>query len=297
MKHSSLLKSYLNFLYVERGLAENTREAYARDLRRLEEFLERKGKNPGDCDANDLFVFLLELKKEGMAARTVARVTAALRGFFAFLEAEGLRADDPTPYLTSPKLNEVIPRVLSEKTMDKLLTDKLEAGELAVRDRAIMEVFYSSGLRVSELTTVRINDIELELGYVKCRGKGGKERIVPLGEEAVSALRRYLGKARPLLTKGRSVETLFLNAHGRALTRQGVWLILKNWAKSHGIEENIYPHMLRHTFATHLLEHGADLRSVQEMLGHADIATTQVYTHLTRKRLLEVFRQAHPRAD
>ncbi|MHB1406164.1 MAG: site-specific tyrosine recombinase XerD [Desulfitobacteriaceae bacterium] len=297
MSDPDLSKSYLNFLYVERGLAKNTRQAYARDLRRLTEYLDCRSKNPRDCDANDLFVFLLELKKEGLAGRTIARVTAALRGFFAFLAAEGYRADDPTPYLTSPKLGEVLPRVLSEQTMDKLLQERLEVGELAIRDRAIMEVFYSSGLRVSELASVRTAEVELELGYVKCRGKGGKERIVPLGEEAVAALRRYVGGARTALAKGRTVETLFLNAHGRPLTRQGVWLILKNWAKSHGVEENIYPHMLRHTFATHLLEHGADLRSVQEMLGHADIATTQIYTHLTRKRLLEVFRQAHPRAD
>ena len=291
-----IIHEYLNFLRIERGLAENTLKAYARDLRQMSVFLKGRGKAPLTCEANDLFLFVYQLKSEGKAARSLARQTATLRGFFAYLLNEGLVAEDPTLYLNTPKLDKVLPHVLSEQAMDKLLAAPVRT-DLALRNLAMVEVMYGSGLRVSELIELTVRDVALDVGYVRCLGKGGKERIVPLGEPAAAAVAGYLQGPRERLRRHQPTEVLFLNAHGKPLTRQGFWLILKDWAKEHGLAQNVFPHMLRHTFATHLLDHGADLRSVQEMLGHADISTTQIYTHLSRKRLLEVFRQAHPRAE
>ena len=291
-----LLKQYLTYLHVERGLSENTQQAYERDLRQLQSFLKQRGTDFTACEENDLFLFLLRWKDIGRSPRTIARCNATLRGFFAFLLNEGQRTDNPSTYLVTPKLNQPLPKVLSEGTMDKLLQVG-EDSDLNLRDLAMLEVLYSTGLRVSELIGLRLADVSLEVGYVRCLGKGSKERIVPLGEPAVRAVESYLnGLRNRLCGKGKS-DILFLNAHGRPLTRQGMVYILKKWGKDHNIERTISPHMFRHSFATHLLDHGADLRSVQEMLGHADIATTQIYTHLTRKHLVDVFKRAHPRAD
>ncbi|KLU61395.1 tyrosine recombinase XerD [Peptococcaceae bacterium CEB3] len=291
-----LINNYLNFLKLERGLSENTIAAYRRDLKRLSVFLAGRGEGLLTCEANDLFLLVYHLRSEGKAARSLARATATLRGFFSYLLNEGLRTEDPTLYLNTPKLDKVLPHVLSEQAMDKLLTVR-SSTDLDLRNLAMLEVMYGSGLRVSELTNLSVKDVALDVGYVRCLGKGGKERIVPLGECAVQALNTYLRGPRERLRRGRRTEVLFLNARGNRLTRQGFWQILKDWAKAHGLEQNVFPHMLRHTFATHLLDHGADLRSVQEMLGHADISTTQIYTHLSRQRLLEVFRRAHPRSQ
>jgi len=291
-----LTKQYLTYLNVERGLSENTRQSYGRDLRQLLVFLKQRETNFTGCEGNDLFLFLLKWKEKGKAPRSIARGTATLRGFFAFLVDEGKRNDNPTTYLETPKLNQPLPKVLSEATMDKLL----QVGEesvLALRDLAMLEVLYSSGLRVSELIGLRLSDVSLDVGYVRCIGKGSKERIIPLGEPAVMAIEFYLNGLRKRLCGKIKSDILFLNAHGRPLTRQGMVFILKKWGQTHNLERTISPHMFRHSFATHLLEHGADLRTVQELLGHADIATTQIYTHLTRKRLLDVFQRAHPRAD
>ncbi|MDR3599284.1 MAG: site-specific tyrosine recombinase XerD [Desulfosporosinus sp.] len=291
-----LAKQYLIHLHVERGLSENTRLAYERDLAQLLIYLNQRGTNYTECVANDLFLFLLKWKENGKAPRSIARCNATLRGFFAFVLDEGKRDDNPSTYLVTPKLNQPLPKVLSEATMDKLL--QTGAGsELVLRDLAMLEVLYSSGLRVSELIGLRLEDISLEVGFVRCRGKGDKERIVPLGEPAVRAVQCYLNGLRKRLCGEKKYDILFLNAHGRPLTRQGMVYILKKWGKAHNLEKTISPHMFRHSFATHLLDHGADLRSVQEMLGHADIATTQIYTHLTRKRLIDVFQKAHPRAE
>ncbi|MHB1652226.1 MAG: site-specific tyrosine recombinase XerD [Desulfitobacteriaceae bacterium] len=290
-----LVRHYLTYLQVERGLAQNTQQAYRRDLGQLITFLNGRGRSPLDCEANDLFLFALHMKSTGKASRSLARYTATLRGFFGFLLSEGFRSDDPTQYLNTPKLDKVLPHALSEHTVDKLLESPGHT-DLAIRNIAMIEVLYSSGLRVSELVKLATRDVSTDVGYVRCLGKGGKERIVPLGEPAAAAVLRYLGGPRERLRRRNSTEILFLNARGHPLTRQGFWQILKDWANEHGIEQNISPHMLRHTFATHLIDHGADLRSVQEMLGHADISTTQIYTHLSRKRLLDVFRKAHPRA-
>ena len=290
-----LLKKYLTFLHVERGLSENTRQAYGRDLGQLVNFLQQRGTNLSECAGNDLFLFLLKCKGQGKSPRTIARCNATIRGFFAFLLDEGQRRDNPSTYLVTPKLNQPLPKVLSEVTMDKLLQTEEEA-DLTLRNLTMLEVLYSSGLRVSELINLTLADISLDVGYVRCIGKGNKERIVPLGEEALKSLQRYLHGPRERLRGKQNNDRLFVNAHGRPLTRQGVTYILNQWAAEHQLGQRISPHMVRHSFATHLLDHGADLRSVQEMLGHADIGTTQIYTHLTRKRLLDVFQRAHPRA-
>lgn len=291
-----LLKQYLTFLHVERGLSENTRKAYEQDLRRLLSFLRQRGTEVTLCEGNDLFLFHLKAKENGKAPRSIARCNATLRGFFAFLQDEGHRLDNPSAYLVTPKLNKPLPKVLSEVTMDNLLTAG-EKTDLNLRNLAMLEVLYSSGLRVSELIGLRLTDVSLDVGYVRCVGKGNKERIVPLGELAIQDVERYLDGPRQRLGRKRKTNILFLNVHGQPLTRQGVFYIMKKWGQAHNLEQAISPHMFRHSFATHLLDNGADLRSVQEMLGHADIATTQIYTHLTRSRLLDVFRKAHPRAD
>ena len=291
-----LIEQYLTFLHVERGLSENTRQAYKRDLRLLLSFLRQRGTNITLCEGNDLFLFQLKCKENGKAPRTIARCNATLRGFFAFLQEEGHRNDNPSTYIVTPKLNQPLPRVLSEVTMDNLLRvdDKTD---LNLRNLAMLEVFYSSGLRVSELIGLRLTDVSLDVGYVRCIGKGSKERIVPLGEPAIRDVMCYLNGPRERLSGKQKTDILFLNVHGQPLTRQGVVFILKKWAQAHNLQQTISPHVFRHSFATHLLDNGADLRSVQELLGHADIATTQIYTHLTRNRLLDVYRKAHPRAD
>jgi len=291
-----LAKLYLTYLFVERGLSENTRQSYERDLRQLLVFLKQRERDFIRCEANDLFLFFLKWKGAGKAPRSIARGTATLRGFFAFLVDEGKRSDNPSTYLETPKLNQPLPKVLSEATMDKLLQIGDES-DLALRDLAMLEVLYSSGLRVSELIGLHLSDVSLDVGYVRCIGKGSKERIIPLGESAVIAVGLYLNGLRKRMCGKLKSDILFLNAHGRPLTRQGMVYILKKWGQTHDLTRTISPHMFRHSFATHLLEHGADLRSVQELLGHADISTTQIYTHLTRKRLLDVFQRAHPRAD
>ena len=291
-----LTKQYLVYLQVERGLSENTRQAYERDLYQLRIFLKERGTDIRGCVGNDLFLFLLKWKENGKSPRSIARCNATLRGFFAYLLDEGKRSDNPSSYLVAPKLNQPLPKVLSEATMDKLLQIG-EKSDLALRDLAMLEVLYSSGLRVSELIGLRLADLALDVGYVRCLGKGDKERIVPLGGPAVRAVDCYINGLRGRLCRDQKCDILFLNVHGRPLTRQGIVFILKKWGKAHNLERTISPHMFRHSFATHLLDHGADLRSVQELLGHADIATTQIYTHLTRKRLVDVFRKAHPRAD
>lgn len=316
------INRYLTYLNVERGLSANTRISYKRDLKKLHMFLNARTKNLENCEGNDLFLFLLQEKKQGRSARTLARYLATIRGLFSFLLLERLRSEDPTEYLATPKLEQNLPYVLSENVMDKLLDspqqdknrenplnslieknkDKEGRKEnrrlaLELRDRTMIEVLYSSGLRVSELAGLMLKDLNLDTGYLRCRGKGNKERIVPLGEPASKALQEYLKEARSQLLGRKTSNLLFLNFKGEGLTRQGIWEILKKWAQKQGVKENIYPHLVRHSFATHMLDHGADLRSVQEMLGHADISTTQIYTHVSRQHLVEVFRRAHPRAD
>lgn len=297
-----LLEDYLYHLQVERGLSVNTCSNYKRDLNKFHQFLLDKDKTILDCTTSDLMDFMLSEKKSGKAARSQARYTAALRGLYKYLLDEDKRGDNPTLYLPAPKLEQKLPQVISENNLKQAIERKGEDKLLHRRDSAIVEVLYGSGLRVSELTGLSLNDISYNLGYIRCRGKGNKERIVPLGDPGIQVLKDYTDTTRSLLLdrnpkpSAEDRNTLFLNFRGKPLSRQGVWQILKNWAKGNYLGADIYPHLLRHSFATHLLDNGADLRSVQEMLGHVDISTTQIYTHLTKKHLLEVFRKSHPRA-
>ncbi len=300
---NDLLEDYLYHLRAEKGLAVNTCGNYRRDLYKFEAFLQFKSENILGCSTADILAFILDEKKKGKSARTLARYIAALRGLYGYLLQEDKITVDPTVFVSTPKLEEKLPNVISENKLNEVISKECNHQQVLIqRDKAIIEVLYGSGLRVSELIRLSLNDISFNLGFIRCRGKGNKERIVPLGEPGVKVIEEYVSFSRQILfarnLKPTSLDraVLFLNSKGRPLSRQGIWLILKKWAKKNNFDINVYPHILRHSFATHLLDNGADLRSVQEMLGHADISTTQIYTHLSRKRILEVFRKAHPRA-
>lgn len=292
-----LIHEFINYLSVERGLAINTLESYGRDLRQYSEFLETDDETPLDSVSRTTILnYLLYLQSQGKATATIARRLAALKAFYQFLMREKRINADPTANLESPKLEKRLPKVLSVSEVERLLAQP-EAGQPAgIRDRAMLELLYATGIRVSELVSLDVADVNLDMGYIKCSGKGSKERIVPLGTLAIQSCRDYLGAARLRLVREREEQALFVNHHGHRLTRQGFWKIVKKYAEDAKIDKEITPHTLRHSFATHLLENGADLRSVQEMLGHADISTTQIYTQVTRGRLKEVYAKAHPRA-
>lgn len=294
---TKLIGDYINYLSTERGLALNTLESYGRDLRQYEEFLERgKFATLESASRATIISYLLYLEKQGKATATIARRLAALKSFYQFLVRERLLEKDPTANLESPKLEKRLPRVLTIKEIELLLKQPDAVSSAGQRDRAMLELLYATGIRVSELVSLNLNDVNLEMGYVRCFGKGSKERIVPLGSLAQRSVGEYLGRGRADLVNDDQEQALFVNHHGRRLTRQGFWKIVKKYGADAKIEKDITPHTLRHSFATHLLENGADLRSVQEMLGHADISTTQIYTHITKGRLKEVYAKAHPRA-
>ncbi|ALC16521.1 tyrosine recombinase XerD subunit [Desulfuromonas soudanensis] len=290
------LDIFLNYLQVERGLSKNTLDAYGRDLARYLDFLEGAGISvPGEISPPVILHFLAHLKEFGLSARSRARALVSLRMFHKFLLAEGMVDTNPTTRVEAPRTLTSLPHTLSPSEVERLLAAPRGIVPLDLRDRAMLEVLYATGLRVSELIALRYGDLQLDVGYLTTVGKRSKERIVPLGETAMIELRRYLSLGRPLLAKEGSGTTLFLNRRGKGLTRQGFWKIIKRRALEAGILKNIMPHTLRHSFATHLLENGADLRAVQTMLGHADISTTQIYTHVTRERLRKVHEQFHPR--
>jgi len=293
----SLVEEFIHYLAVERGLADNTLDSYNRDLRQFLGFLENE--KEGDLQKatrNMIMAYLLFLQKRGRATATVSRHLAALRSFYHFLLREKYIDKDPTINLESPKLEKKLPRILTVNEVEMLLSQPRGGDPAALRDKAMLELLYATGIRVSELINLEVNHINLDMGYIRCFGKGSKERIVPVGSLARKCVNEYLQRDRTKLIKNRSEQALFVNQHGRKLTRQGFWKIIKKYAKRAGIAKEITPHTLRHSFATHLLENGADLRSVQEMLGHADITTTQIYTHLTKGRLREVYAKSHPRA-
>ncbi len=289
------LDLFLNHLTVERGLARNTLDAYGRDLARYLDFLEQEKIGHPDAVAPvHVMRFLAFLKSQGLSARSRARALVAVRTFHKFLLSEGVAAANPTARIEAPKSFHPLPHTLSPSEVERLLEAPSGDDPRDLRDRAMLEVLYATGLRVSELVGLQLGDLQMDIGYLTAFGKRSKQRIVPLGETALVELRRYLGLGRPFLDKEAS-RHLFLNRGGKGLTRQGFWKIIKRRALAAQILKNITPHTLRHSFATHLLENGADLRSVQTMLGHADISTTQIYTHVTRERLKKLHAQHHPR--
>lgn len=295
-KLSDYVLEFINYLSIERGLAPNTLESYERDLRQFAEFLKGKSISIEDVVQTNIVDYFLHLKRNGRASSTVSRNLASLRSFYGFMWQEKYIKVNPASNLDSPKQEKHLPKVLNMMEVERLLEMPDPRTPAGQRDKAMLEVLYATGLRVSELIALDIGDIDLEFGYVRCIGKGSKERIVPLGAKAIEAVEQYVVHGRVKLQKGAGGHKLFVNQRGQGLTRQGFWKILKKYARMAGIRGEVTPHTLRHSFATHLLENGADLRAVQEMLGHSDISTTQIYTHVTRKRLKEVLASAHPRA-
>lgn len=287
---------FLEDLVVERGLAQNSLEAYRRDLTRYAEYLRGRGKKVTTLDGAEVPRYLLVLREAELSPRSVARHLSAIRQFHRFLVREGYAADDPTAHLESPRPWQRLPAVLTSEEVERLFSFRETMTPQDLRDHAMLEVMYASGLRVSELVGLRLSDLNLNVGIIHVLGKGDKERLVPLGDAAAASLRAYLAQGRPRLEKRRASSHLFLGRHGRGLTRQMFWQLLKRYVQAAGITKRVTPHTLRHSFATHLLERGADLRSVQLMLGHADIGTTQIYTHLSRSHLKAIYEKFHPRA-
>jgi integrase/recombinase XerD len=290
------LDVFLHYLTVERGLAANTLDAYGRDLAKYLDFLEKERIfSPDEVTPSLVLRFLAVLKESGLSPRSRSRVLVSLRMFHKFLLTEGIAAVNPASRVEAPKSLRRLPDILSPREVELLLESPCGDDPLAMRDRAMLETLYATGLRVSELVALKAGDLQVDIGYLTTLGKRNKQRIVPLGESAIVEVRHYLKFGRPFQDKGEGGPFIFLNRAGQGLTRQGFWKIIKRRARQAGIRKNITPHTLRHSFATHLLENGADLRSVQAMLGHADISTTQIYTHVTRERLKKIHEQHHPR--
>ncbi len=284
------------FVVAEKGLAPNTVAAYARDLRRWQAFAaQRAAARLDTLTRADLTLFLTRLTAAGLAPASVARQLVTLRMFYRFLNQEGLCQVDPTVEVQGPGRWRRLPKTLPTNEVTRLLELPKRRGPAGMRDDAMIELMYATGMRVSELLTLTLGDLNLETGYLAATGKGRKQRLIPVGELALLKLQRYLKEARPKLARRAATHTLFLNPSARPLTRQGFWKLLRRYARAAGIRPMISPHMLRHSFATHLLEHGADLRSVQELLGHADLSTTQIYTEVTRARLKQEHTRYHPR--
>lgn len=290
---------YLHFLRVERQYSENTLASYRRDLEDYIEHLHtvQKIESLNDVDRSRILLYLEHLRETGKSSRTIARHISSIRSFHQFLLREKIADHDPTVHIEMPQIEKTLPKVLSIAEIEALLQAPDQSKPQGVRDVAMVELLYGTGMRISECVELNLEDVHLSMGFVRIFGKGGKERIVPLGKSALYACEKYLQQARPLL-QGNYVKTdaFFINRRGKRLTRQGCWKILKQHALAANIKKEMTPHTLRHSFATHLIENGADLRAVQEMLGHADISTTQIYTHISKTRLSEVYKQFHPRA-
>ena len=292
----AVVDAYLDHLRVERRLAAHTLESYARDLRALSAYAAAAELTVAALDRQALEAFVREQRTRGLSPRSVARTVAAVRGFFRFLVLDRRIASSPADDLRPPRAWPALPTFLSIEEVDLLIAQPNVATSLGLRDRAMIELLYATGLRVSELVGVRLADLHLDEHYLTCVGKGSKERLVPIGEQATDWIRRYQSTARRELLKGRASPRLFLNARGGSLSRVGFWKLLKRHARTAGLPASISPHVLRHSFATHLLERGADLRAIQLMLGHADLSTTQIYTHVLEARLRTVYDRFHPRA-
>jgi integrase/recombinase XerD len=299
MEILATISSFVTHVKVEKGLSANTVEAYQRDLVRFEAFAKKRKLTLEAVSKDDLMDFLAGLYREKLESRTVARHLVTLRNFFRFAQIQDLIATDPTINMESPKIRRTLPGYLKLEDVEKLLNEPDQKTAMGIRDLAMLEVLYSTGLRVSELVGLRIGDLDSKMGCVRTIGKGDKERIVPVGKKALTMVEKYLHEARPELLKKAKLSqspAMFVNSRGRSLSRVGVWKILSGYGRRAGLRVALTPHMLRHSFATHLLERGADLRSVQLMLGHADISTTQIYTHVVEERLKQIYKAHHPRA-
>lgn len=291
------IEDFINYLSVERGLANNTLLAYRRDLLKYTGYLVSKGVDQSIHVKRDhVTAFMYDQKQKGLSANSISRALAAIKMFHRFLVRERLSNDDPTTLVETPKLWKRVPDVLSSAEIETMIKQSTGRGWQEVRDNAMLELLYASGMRVSELVDLKVENVNTEVGYVRCIGKGKKERIIPIGKRAQTAVKKYCEVSRVKITKAKHVTTsLFLSRLGKKISRQSIWKIIKLYAKKAKIKKTIKPHTLRHSFATHLLEHGADLRSVQEMLGHSDISTTQIYTHVDKERLRSIHKQFHPR--
>jgi integrase/recombinase XerD len=286
--------SFINYLRVEKGLSQNTLLAYSSDLEKLSKFAAERGKDLKSLEREDLTIFMRYLNEGGLEPRSIARALVTVRSLFKFLLLDGHLKRDPSANLETPKSWQSLPKFLISEEVESLLNSPDVSTITGVRDKAMLEVLYASGVRVSELVTLKLSDVNVDLGVLVTLGKGSKERTVPMGQSAVRWLRRYLSVRQKLLGKNIS-SFLFLTRRGQQISRQAFWKLIVNYGEKAGIG-HITPHLLRHSFATHLLENGADLRSVQMMLGHSDISTTQIYTHITNERLKEIYRKFHPRA-
>jgi len=287
------ITAFLNFCRLEKGLSSATLEAYTADLSKFSAFIGIRGELPS---TDGLRLYIDHLYQTGLSHRTVARHITTLRNFYGFLLREGTISSDPAEHLRTPHQWQTIPKFLNLEEIENLIATPDTARPNGLRDRAMLEVLYATGLRVSELCRLGVGDVNLSLGFLKTTGKGNKQRLVPVGKEAIQAVELYLAQGRGALLKGRSSRYLFVTARGGCMTRQAFWKLLAGYGRKAGIFRDLTPHVLRHSFATHLLEGGADLRSVQMMLGHADISTTQIYTHVMRSRLRETVERHHPRA-
>lgn len=290
-----IIKDYLHYLKIERGLAANTRQSYARDLNQFVVFLKQQKLAFFPEDSLQIFAYLKSQQSQNKAANSLKRMLSSLRKFYQYLENENLIQKNPMLQIDAPKSAQRLPDVLTEQEINTLLQQPKIADCNGLRDRAMLEVMYATGLRVSEVINLKMSDLHLSLGLIQTIGKGNKERIIPIGDTAISWLNRYLQEVRPKLMKQKQV-CVFLNFHGQPLSRQGIWKKIKQYVQTSQITKNVTPHTLRHSFATVLLEKGADLRVVQELLGHSDISTTQLYTHISHQHLTEVYNKAHPRA-
>jgi integrase/recombinase XerD len=290
-----VIDAYITYLRDVRRMSPNTVESYARDLAALADFADKRGTAVESMSRRDLEAFVRDLMSKGLSPRSVARTVASVRGFFKFLAIERKMDESPAADLKAPRAWPALPKFLDMDEVDRLLAAPEVSTSRGLRDKALLEVLYASGMRVSELVALRPGDLSLENGYLTCIGKGDKQRIVPVGQEAADWLQRYMREGRPALVRKRSSPWLFVNARGGPLSRVGFWKILKAYGIQAGISREISPHVLRHSFATHLLERGADLRAIQVMLGHADLSTTQIYTHVLEARLKAVYDRYHPR--
>mgnify|MGYP001770522499 CR=1 FL=1 len=293
------IQDFIHYLTIERGLANNTIVSYERDLKSYKQFLNEKLniQEVQNIQRYHILQYLHFLKDQGKSSKTIARHIASIRAFHQFLLREKAADEDPSVHIETPQIERKLPKVLSLEEVERLLETPELTSPIGYRDKAMLELLYATGIRVSEMVHLNLSDVHLIMGFIRCYGKGKKERLVPIGEKATKALEEYLEKGRPKLVRQKhKTDALFLNHHGKRISRQGFWKNLKSIAVKAGIQKELTPHTLRHSFATHLLENGADLRAVQEMLGHADISTTQIYTHVTKTRLKDVYKMYHPRA-